>query len=1210
MIVVQLLLFFLFLYQIHCAVIIHIPGNNDASNSRADGGNSSLQYYLCENGSIDDNTILAISSLSSHYIDSGPLCSVQNVYNLTIRSDHSLNTSRIVCKNRALGFFNINGLRIQNLRFDHCGGLIQSPETSKVNNTHIFFSTDEEAVLFISWCINVSIINTTITEQYHGYAILMVNSIGVINIHNTKVTPGFTWTQSNMLGSGIAILYTCKECDTNNTMLSLLKCTFENNSKGNSYDDSPIELLENGADHIPLFGSAGLTLLFIESSPSNVSIESVYFLNNSSPITSGCLVVFYNIEHSVLNIQMSLFINNSFFGTLKQKGGGLGMYILADQQGNVSININNTYFYNNINKYIGAGCCLKITNYLRYAANIIIADSIFIWNNAHYKGSALYIERYNLDSKCYSTISVLIDDVSFQENGRKRREKHILKYIATTSSVEFVGVENVFVKKMKLFYNAHTPIVLVKANLTIGKQLLFSKKYTKESLIMKEGSVLTLYPQAQVDFFQNKYFPSGGWYIVSYNQNYQGCPLIFGNMSRINVSSSTYEHVDSLLYITRPDVCNVDELKTHIVFEPQKINNNTLISSTPTGFCVCALNRSCVNSSTVINTYPGSINLITLRTLCASYTDVSCFTFVKLDIISFCHLSLTNDSMYRRYLNNKCTVFNFGLTLNDCIGTNFSLYLFSYEQNQVASINLIATLYVKECPVGFTQSYSDGYNGSCICDLLLQDNIEYTCNINSRSIHIPANSWLGKVQSHDVTFNQVIGYSSVCPYKYCKNGITDVIMTEKDLLCDSNRTGSLCGQCIDGYSIVLGSDACRVCDSNLWLLIILVYVIAGVVLVAFLFCLKLTISIEVFSAIIFYANMTEVSLRDIMLSRISKGDYHFALGQLDVLYSWLNLELGFETCFYKGMTTTIKTALQFLFPAYLCILVVGIWLISKFSIKFASLTMDASVQVLATLLYLSFSKLVLTIINILVPAKVYTLKAIITVWYADGNVSYWNDVGHIMLLVIALLVSVIYVIPFLLWSTFASFFLKKSKWIKRRRNLVDVFQGQYKDQWTWWFGARLWLFLMSSTMYTIYRGDNPSLIILLNFSFLAPFLLTQVYFKPFKSENANRIDSIILTNLLLVEIVTLHSVDNGITLGSSIVIFLLLLSIALLLLIIIAVQFIAKFKRAKDVIEKIKFSISKKIHISQHQSDVPTTPYKSHMDDSECCLREPLLETF
>lgn len=297
------------------------------------------------------------------------------------------------------------------------------------------------------------------------------------------------------------------------------------------------------------------------------------------------------------------------------------------------------------------------------------------------------------------------------------------------------------------------------------------------------------------------------------------------------------------------------------------------------------------------------------------------------------------------------------------------------------------------------------------------------------------------------------------------------------------------------------------------------------------------------------------------------------------------------------MTITIKTGLQFLFPIYLCLLVLVIILISKFSGKFSNLTMHCSVQVLATLMYLSFSKLMLTVITIFVPATIHTENGTVTVWYADGNVSYWNDVGHIVLLLVAVATAVIYLIPFLLWSTFASLLSRRWKWIRKNRNLVDVFHGPYREGWGWWFGARLWAFVMCSLSYTIFRGCDPSLLLVLNFSTIAILLTIQVYFKPYRSGCVNIIDSVLIADLLMLELVSLHSFDNGVSNTHSLVVFLLELFVALVLVLLVTVKAVCKFKTGRVFLNKIMGFLFK-----------PKQQTNKGRIGEEIDFREPLLE--
>ena len=98
---------------------------------------------------------------------------------------------------------------------------------------------------------------------------------------------------------------------------------------------------------------------------------------------------------------------------------------------------------------------------------------------------------------------------------------------------------------------------------------------------------------------------------------------------------------------------------------------------------------------------------------------------------------------------------------------------------------------------------------------------------------------------------------------------------------------------------------------------------------------------------------------------------------------------------------------------------------------------------------------------------------------------------------------------------------------KKRRNLIDAYQGQYREGWGWWFGAQLWLLVCSCISYALLRGKNPSLLLLLHLVFLAPFTFIQVYYKPYRSKWVNIFECVVLIDLLLLEFITLYGEFKG-----------------------------------------------------------------------------------
>ena len=77
----------------------------------------------------------------------------------------------------------------------------------------------------------------------------------------------------------------------------------------------------------------------------------------------------------------------------------------------------------------------------------------------------------------------------------------------------------------------------------------------------------------------------------------------------------------------------------------------------------------------------------------------------------------------------------------------------------------------------------------------------------------------------------------------------------------------------------------------------------------------------------------------------------------------MNLDFGITTCFFDGYDTYISTWMQFVFPLYVWWLMLIIVLASRYSSRISKITTSNTVSVLATLLLLSYAKLLKTSID-------------------------------------------------------------------------------------------------------------------------------------------------------------------------------------------------------------------------------------------------------
>ena len=126
------------------------------------------------------------------------------------------------------------------------------------------------------------------------------------------------------------------------------------------------------------------------------------------------------------------------------------------------------------------------------------------------------------------------------------------------------------------------------------------------------------------------------------------------------------------------------------------------------------------------------------------------------------------------------------------------------------------------------------------------------------------------------------------------------------------------------------------------------------------FALRLTVSTGTVNGLIFYFDVLGLAAE--MLFRGSSLQF------LVVFISLLNLNLGFPLCLYDGMSDVVETGLQFVFPVYLWLLVALLIILSRYSVKLSSIISHNSVQVLATLFFLSYSKLLRTVMSIMISA--------------------------------------------------------------------------------------------------------------------------------------------------------------------------------------------------------------------------------------------------
>ena len=366
---------------------------------------------------------------------------------------------------------------------------------------------------------------------------------------------------------------------------------------------------------------------------------------------------------------------------------------------------------------------------------------------------------------------------------------------------------------------------------------------------------------------------------------------------------------------------------------------------------------------------------------------------------------------------------------------------------------------ILECPIGFTQ-----ISGQCLCENFL-DTSNVQCNLSATPFKFlrSGNSWFA--YNNNI---QCITGTTNCPFDYCNRSNVSFDIMAPDDQCVANRVGILCGQCQSHLSIMLGSNRCGTC-SNWYLFLLPVFALAGIVLLAVLMFLNLSVSVGTINGLLFYANM--VKLNEV---------FFFPNGSVPVVsqfISWLNLDLGIEVCLFNGMDGYWNTWLQFAFPAYLFLLMGGIIVGCRYSAWLCRLCGSHAVPALATLFLMSYTKILLTVTNALSMSRLPCNDSILTVWSVDGNIEY-SSVKHLILIVFScgvLVVGMAYPVLVLcapLLERYSHKCIPLHRWnpVAKFKPLLDAYGGPYKDKYRFWTGVTLMVRLAVTVTFSFTSG--------------------------------------------------------------------------------------------------------------------------------------------
>ncbi|XP_064389558.1 uncharacterized protein LOC135337558 [Halichondria panicea] len=486
-----------------------------------------------------------------------------------------------------------------------------------------------------------------------------------------------------------------------------------------------------------------------------------------------------------------------------------------------------------------------------------------------------------------------------------------------------------------------------------------------------------------------------------------------------------------------------------------KSSTKLSISSSPVEVIVCSYSQSDYISIRKGHTYKISVKAVDQVENPMNATIIS-------SVITTSGVGRLKEGQAEQTVVNQCTELEYNVFSKDN-SAQVELYAKGPCINLGISRQLINISFLPcTCPIGLKPIQSD-IECKCECDQILQQDYQIkNCSEENETIKLESNIWIEVANTTNGT-----GYVvSNCIFDYCVQKPVNISLSNPDKQCAYNRSGVLCGECKPGLSLVLATSKCREC-SNLYLLLLIPFALAGILLVALILTLNITIATGNIHGLIFYTNI-------LAANRVT---FFPSLNNfLTVFISWLNLDLGIEICFYDGMNSQAKVLLQLVFPAYLFLLVFLIIVLSKYFNLFAKLLSNRNpVAALGTLVLLSYSKLLRFIIAALQHRVLdYPDNTSDIVWLYDGNVQYFTP-DHIPRFVAAAIILIAgglftVVLFFGQWFPRCS---KVMKWTKNTKYIgfMDTYHAPFTPKHRYWVGLLLFA-LIAHNLVTAMAPDT------------------------------------------------------------------------------------------------------------------------------------------
>lgn len=855
------------------------------------------------------------------------------------------------------------------------------------------------------------------------------------------VIHSLTHNNYTCFGSGLLVYYHDIVNDNSysneviETLFTLINSSFENNTYEDTHSICITNLFQFQKDRIPVVAVGAGVTVYTTQSQYRVSIDfnGLKVVGNDGALSGGIATIFINTPfQSNLTIRNSQIknSNNSWFSCF---GQSLLMYVyftdaflehakaksIAIEHFSdiwTPLSVIDTDITDNVGANRSSSVYLAIRSQCLYEVQSLFTGVLFANNQAFFTGICMYAETvYEPMIKTPKLLRLHLKNINSTSNSQVHVEGSA---VVLSNSSQFVfhrvgralvegehPYSSSFVNNLGSVLDAFNSEIYLKGSV----EFINNSAAMGAAILLRSGSFLVIGENSSITFHGNNAYQHGGAIYSSEKgtENYY-CILQIDAKGR-NLSESNI-HIDiqnnnargsgNFAYLSPLFHC----FQTRFHVYPRALSSfySTLFDFTedelynevgtdPGRIHVCCYSPSndlyrpeCNDSRILYEVFPGDDIVVHL----VAYDDINNMVTsqvnASMSIVGESSYAIPHDYVYigpsqaiKFIVTKNCTPVRYTIYSGNISKELGQLNFAVPDRQPLSSVEIK----IKPCPPGFQLN---SYEGVCECMDFFDSLVDVSCNVSTKTVQRNSfYNWIGVVD--DRTEKKLIGYAEYCPVGFCNTSVQLVDMSKSTNAntCINNRKGTICGNCIDGYSIAHGNDGgeCMPCTNRgLWWLV--GYFSSGIIMVLVLFVFKLTIDHGTIAGIIFYANIFRIVKVTLNLSK----PYFLPFLQLIEL---LNLHQAFGSCFVEGMEYAYTYVIEYCYSFYLWSIVIVIIVIARCSTRLTQLIMGSSVQVLITVVHLSFIKVLISVIDTFTYAKVwFSDNSTYNVWLYNGTIHY------------------------------------------------------------------------------------------------------------------------------------------------------------------------------------------------------------------------------